>query len=389
MAFSEDQIKAIGSEILYELGETFNEILDRQLKKTQGEDWFEKSFKTKSKNRQEALRRSGRKDPHTLLHQITTEKNAHYRAALGKEFKLGDLKYLQGQLEQITKARNKWSHPDGIFSEEDLLKLIKPIYRVLGNRHYALGERCEELIRSLEEKRGGSLSYFSRAFGPEFKSIERSNYLLRQELMQYRESSIEKNFSRRTSEIQDLELSKAELVELIDDYENLLVAQEQKRLEKEHNWRDRYFGKKLERWMAEFFLLVRLFDEDAFLVSLQSGDASSVIGPHFSPLKKSEISDTLTWSLNELLPLAEELTVLRSELGPENCVCYWCELAGKYQILPGTMGGETFDLALFAYFYSVTDQNVLELIDNLTAEWIKANNLREDFMEWILSIPSG
>lgn len=388
MAFSEAQIKAIGMEILYELGETFNEILDRQLGKTQGEDWFEKSFKTKSKNRKEALRRSGRKDPHTLLHQITTEKNQDYRAALGKEFKLGDLKYLQSQLEQITKARNKWSHPDGIFSQEDLLKLIKPIYRVLGNRDYALGERCEELIKSLEKERSGSLSHFSRAFGAEFKSLERSNYLLRQELMRYHDSSIEKYFSLRTNEVKNSELSKADLVERIDDYENLLVAQEQKRLEKDHNWRDKYLANKLDRWMVGFFLVLRLFDEDAFGVSLQSGDASSVIGPHFSPLKKSEISDMLTMSLNELLPLAEELKALRSELGPENCVCYWCELGGKYQILPGQMGGETFDLALMEYFHFVTDPSVLELTENLMAEWIKANDLREDFFEWIFSIPS-
>ena len=140
--------------------------------------------------------------------------------------------------------------------------------------------------------------------------------------------------------------------------------------------------------MVEFFLLLRLFDEDAFGVSLQSGEASSVIGPHFSPLKKSEISDMLTASLNELLPISEELKLLRSELGPENCVCYWCELGGKYQILPGQMGGETFDWALMEYFYSVTDPSVLELTENLTAEWIKANDLREDFMEWIFSIPS-
>ena len=388
MAFSEAQIKAIGSEILYELGETFNEILDRQLTKTQGEDWFEKSFKTKSKNREEALRRSGRKDPHTLLHQITTEKNAIFRAALGKEFKLGDLKYLQSQLEQITKARNKWSHPDGIFSQEDLLQLVKPIHRVLGNRNYTLGQRCEDLIRKLNDQRSGSLSHFSRAFGSEFKSLERTNYLLRQELMRYRESSVEKYFSQRTGELEKADLSKAELQELIDDFENLLVAQEQERLEKDHNWRDKYLAKKLERWIVEYFLLLRLFDEDAFMVSLKSGEASSVIGPHFSPLKKSEISDMLTASLNELLPISEELKLLRSELGPENCVCYWCELGGKYQILPGQMGGETFDLALMEYFYSVTDPSVLELTENLTAEWIKANDLREDFMEWIFSIPS-
>ena len=96
----------------------------------------------------------------------------------------------------------------------------------------------------------------------------------------------------------------------------------------------------------------------------------------------------LTASLNELLPISEELKLLRSELGPENCVCYWCELGGKYQILPGQMGGETFDWALMEYFYSVTDPSVLELTENLTAEWIKANDLREDFMEWIFSIPS-
>ena len=40
------------------------------------------------------------------------------------------------------------------------------------------------------------------------------------------------------------------------------------------------------------------------------------------------------------------------------------------------------------YFYFVTDQDVLELTENLTAEWIKANDLREDFIEWIFSIPS-
>ena len=389
MTFSEPQIKAIGSEILYELGETFNEILDRQLKKTQGEDWFEKSFKTKSKNREEALRRSGRKDPHTLLHQITTEKNAIFRAALGKEFKLGDLKYLQSQLEQITKARNKWSHPDGIFSQEDLLQLVKPIHRVLGNRNYALGQRCEELIKDLTEKRSGSLSHFSRAFGSEFKSIERTNFLLRQELMRYRESSIEKYFSQRTIKLGKADLSKAELQELFDDFENLLVAQEQERLEKDHVRRDKQFSEKLYRWTLEFALLMRLFDEDAFMVSLQSGEASSGIGSHFSPLKKSEISDMVMASLNELLPIAEELKILRSELGPENCVCYWCELGGKYQIQPGRMDADLFSLAVMHYFQSVTDQGLLELIDNLSDEWFKSNNLGEDFMDWLFSLPSS
>jgi hypothetical protein len=388
MELSEAQIKAIGSEILYELGETFNEILDRQLRKTQGEDWFEKSFKTKSKNRQEALRRSGRKDPHTLLHQVTTERNAIFRAALGKEFKLGDLKYLQGQLEQITKARNKWSHPDGIFSQQDLLELVKPIHRVLGNRNYALGQRCEDLIRSLEEQKIGSLSHFSRAFGAEFKTIERSNYLLRQELMRYRDSSIERYSSQRATSLEKATLSHAELEELLDDFENLLVTQEREQLEKDHVRRDREFSAKLDRWLLEYSLLMRLFDEDAFGVSLQSGEASGVVGPHFSPLKESEIFDLMTVSLNQLLPIAEELTALRSELGPGNCVCYWCELGEKYQLLPGSLNPDLFSGAVMQFFYSVTDPNVLDLIDNFTNEWIKSNNLRDDFMDWIFSLPS-
>jgi len=389
MAFSEAQIKAIGSEILYELGETFNEILDRQLKKTQGEDWFEKSFKTKSKNRQEALRRSGRRDPHTLLHQITTERNAIFRAALGKEFKLGDLKYLQSQLEQITEARNKWSHPDGIFSQKDLLELVKPIHRVLGNRKYPLGQRCEDLIRNLEGQKIGSLSHFSRAFGSEFKSLERSNFMLRQELMRYRDSSVDKFFSQRTNNLNKTELSKSELEELLDDFENLLVTQARELLEDDHVRRDKNLSEKLYRWFLEFCLLTRLFDEDAFGVSLQSGEASDVLGINFSPLKKSEITDMFNACLNELLPLSDELSVLRTELGAENCICYWCELGEKFGILPGEMDSDLFSFAILNYFHSVTDQGVLEILDNLTSEWIKSNNLREDFMDWLFSSPSS
>ena len=125
------------------------------------------------------------------------------------------------------------------------------------------------------------------------------------------------------------------------------------------------------------------------MVSLQSGEASSGIGSHFSPLKKSEISDMVMASLNELLPIAEELKILRSELGPENCVCYWCELGGKYQIQPGRMDADLFSLAVMHYFQSVTDQGLLELIDNLSDEWFKSNNLGEDFMDWLFSLPSS
>jgi hypothetical protein len=389
MAFSEAQIKAIGSEILYEFGETFNEILDRQLKKTQGEDWFEKSFKTKSKNRDEALKRSGRRDPYTLIHQVTTEKNAIFRAALGREFKLGDLNYLQNQLEKITKARNKWSHPDEVFSQEDLLQLVKPIHRVLGNRNYALGQRCEELIRNLEEQKNGSLSHFSRAFGPEFKSIERTNSLLRQELMRYRETSLESYLWNRSSKLEKSTLTKAELEELIDNFENLLVAREHDQIEKEHVRRDKEFSEKLYKWMLEFALLIRLFDEDAFGVTLQSNEVSGLIGSHFSPLKESEISDLVNVSLNQLLPLPEELKVLRSELGPENCTCYWCELGARYQILPGTLSPDLFSISIINFFHFVTDESVLELLEKLSDEWIKSNNLREDFMDWIFTLPSS
>jgi hypothetical protein len=389
MAFSEAQIKAIGSEILYEFGETFNEILDRQLRETQGEDWFEKSFKTKSKNRDEALRRSGKMDPYTLIHQVTTEKNAIFRAALGREFKLGDLNYLQDQLEKITIARNKWSHPDEVFSQKDLLQLVKPIHRVLGNRSYALGQKCEELIISLEEQTIGSLSHFSRAFGNEFKSIERSNYLLRQELNRYRESSIEKYYSQRTSKLDKARLSKAELEQLLEDSENFLVAQEHERLEIDHVRRSEHFSEKLGRWTLELALLTRLLDEDAFGVALQAGEASSLVRSQFSPLKESEISDLVTALLNELLPMADELKVLRSELGPENCVCFFCELCGKYEILPGTVILYSFTGVIVNHFISVTNQEVLDLVENLMVEWMKSNDLSEDFMDWLFTLPSS
>jgi hypothetical protein len=292
-------------------------------------------------------------------------------------------------LERITKARNKWSHPDEVFSQEDLLQLVKPIHRVLGNRNYALGQKCEELIRSLEEQRNGSLSHFSRAFGHEFKSIERSNQLLRQELNRYRESSIEKYYSERTSKLEKTHLTKAELEELYDDFENFLVAQEQERLEKDHARRSQHFSEKLGRWTLEFALLMRLFDEDAFLASLQSGETSSVVGSDFSPLKESEISDLVFSTLNELLPMAEELKALRAELGPENCVCFFCELCGKYQILPGTVSPDLFSGAIMQYLYFVTDQGVAELMDKLSDEWIKSNDLPDDFMDWLLTLPSS
>ena len=386
MTLSEAQIKALGSEILYELGETFNEILERQLKDSQGSDWFEKSFKTKSKDRKAALSRTGRKDPHTLLHQITTEGNNIFRSALGKEFKIDDSKYLNSQLTRIVTARNKWSHPDGAFTEQDLVKLITPIFNVLGNRNYALGNRCEEILISIREKKLSSFIQFSIAFGPDFKKVERANYLLREELMRFHDNSIEQYLSKSPKGESLDKLNKSELIAINESAENYIVSMESNWLSSLHNRADQIVSEKICRWLLEFALLERIIDQDIIREKSIFSDSSEIDGAGVTVLKLEQIKDLIHACLRELLSIGNELEVLRSKLGAENCACYWCELCAKYRLEPGSPAGDSLTRALGEYSVGSISETAATLIGEIIKSFLAENDLDFEYFNWIFAL---
>jgi len=384
MTLSEAQIKVLGSEILYELGETFNEILERQLKDSQGSDWFEKSFKTKSKDRKAALSRTGRKDPHTLLHQITTEGNNIFRSALGREFKIVDIHYLNSQLTRIVTARNKWSHPDGVFTEEDLVKLITPIYNVLGNRNYALGNRCEEILISIREKKLSSFTQFSIAFGPDFKKVERANYLLREELMRFHDNSIEQYLSKSSQRESLDKLNKSELIEINESAENYIVSMERHWLSLFHEKQDRLVAQKICRWLLDFELLVRMIHQDAITETVESSDSLEV--DSVAVLKVEQIRDLVIAYLNELLSIGGELQDLKSELGAGNCVCRYCELTEKYGLEPGIPIADSLTGAVGGYLSLRTNETADRLIGEIVENFLAENNLDFEYFNWMFAL---
>jgi Swt1-like HEPN len=386
MTLSEAQIKVLGSEILYELGETFNEILERQLKDSQGSDWFEKSFKTKSKDRKAALSRTGRKDPYTLLHQITTEGNNIFRSALGREFKIVDIHYLNSQLTRIVTARNKWSHPDGVFTEEDLVKLITPIFNVLGNRNYALGNRCEEILISIREKKLSSFTQFSIAFGPDFKKVERANYLLREELMRFHDNSIEQYLSKSSGSVDLDGLDKSELIEINESAENYIVSMERNWLSSLHNKADQIVSEKICRWLLEFALLHRIIDQDMIRDMVELSDSSKVDGAGVTVLQLEQIRDLIHACLRELLSIGNELEVLRSKLGAENCACYWCELCAKYKLEPGNPAGDFLTKAIGEYSLGGTSETTARLIGEIIKSFLAENDLDFEYFNWIFAL---
>jgi hypothetical protein len=371
MELTEAKIRALGDEILKDFGQELYEILDKRLSARLGEGWFQESFRTKSKNKDLAKTKAGKRDTYTLIHQLISEKNNDFRGAIAKEFKLHDNgEYIIVQLVKVLEARNKWSHPDELFTSKDFLMLLSPIYKILGNRNNQLGDRCEELIRIINENLPVNFASFSTAFGQDFRSLERNNELLRNDLRKYRLDSLETHYPGEYLDDDLDSLSREELIEFMGKLNNALVSERESTNFYDHSGRDQLLSERLNSWRADFALLVTLFSADKVINYIEFEDLIlNETGRKWIPFKLEHSKDLIGSYFAELGKLVKAVIDLRAEIGFENCSCHYCFLLNKYDLLPGSAAGDMFGGAVRHYLFFQTEDEITEVIDQCWNEW--------------------
>jgi hypothetical protein len=385
MELTEAKIRALGDEILKDFGQELYEILERRLSARLGKDWFTGSFRTKSKNKDLAKTKAGRRDTYTLIHQLVSEKNNDFRGAITKEFKLHDNgEYIITQLKKVIESRNKWSHPDELFTPEDFLLLLNPIYKILGNRNNQLGDRCEELIRTIHENLPVNFASFSTAFGQDFRSLERNNELLRTDLRKYRLESLEIHYPGEYLGHDLEDLSREELIEYMGKLNNALASERDSTNFYDHSGRVQLLNEHLNGWRADFTLLVTLLSVDKTINYIEFEDLiTHETGQKWIPIKLEHSKDLIRSYFAELGRLVKEVIDLRAEIGFENCSCHYCFLLNKYDLLPGSAAGDMFEGAIRHYLFYQTEDEITEVIEQCWKEWQEEFGFSEELLESI------
>lgn len=321
----ENQIQTLGYELISEFGNELFKILEKRLTPKFGSDWFSKTLKFKK-----GVRPSSPKDVHTIVHQVVTEKNNDWRGAIAAEFQLSDYgKYAYKYFENILDSRNKWMHPDDTFSHDHLRSLVESIHKIFGNRNHPLGDKCEEIFELLSSGASFSFAIFSRAFGEDYLLALRQNQLLRDELIKFRENSLNSPFHGNFLEEDLQSASRDELLNLVTQINNRLVIAEQDKIFLKHFWESRDIQVHKEKIFTQIMILLGFADEELFFN--RPGVEAKIDGEliQFSkPLERSQLSDLLNAYFSEIAFLISRAIILSREAGPDNCTCKVCEIYG-------------------------------------------------------------
>ena len=386
MRLSQKQIETLGDEYIKDFGIAISEILDRQLTKKHGEEWFEITFKTPDKNKINALKKAGKKDPYTLIHQIVKNRNNDYRAAIASEFKLPNSSVsIHNSLNTILDLRNKWAHPNDEISLKDLLSLLDSIYSILGNRNHVLGDRCEELIKAIRDDLTVEYGAFSSAFGNEFRKSKRSIELLQEALRAYRIEAVE-----RFEDIKNVDFNpetSAELVSAVRTWMTISTATLDRETYWLHNLRGEELNLKLSLFLSDLFNLFNLFDLDIFIsdpkVFIQHDGEVVLKKPKY--LTENQMIDLIKAYFIHLRTLVNQVVELRNEMGIANCVCYYCCTLDQFGYPVGFV--EPQDLltgSVMDFFANNSFSHALsQLFDETFQNWMQENKFSKDLIDSI------
>jgi hypothetical protein len=390
---NEKQIQTLGYELLYEFGNELFEILDRRLAPKYGNEWFSKTLKF----RKGGKRASSPRDVHTIIHQIVTEKNNEWRGAIAAEFKMPDYgKYAFKYFEKILESRNKWMHPDDVFSKSHLIDLVDPIHKIFGNQNHPLGDKCEEILERLKSGMNFTFAIFSSAFGEEYLLTQRQNQLLRDEILRFRDLTNSKTFkgSYLPEHLEDLK--REELLELISQFNNEKVVLVEDLYFYKHFGERADIRASLIKVFTQFSVLIGMFDEDLFfnngLVELVLRGEKVNMMPELLDYQKR---DLLRAYFTELAELIKRIILFSSEAGPENCVCKVCEICGP---VSSSWFGNYDDVAIAIGLQMFNWRGALEDVEGLSIEQMVGeevirmqilNNFTDDEMELIFEGYSG
>jgi hypothetical protein len=377
----ENQIQTLGYELIAEFGNELFKILDKHLTPKFGADWFLKTLKFKKGG----MRPSSPKDVHTIVHQVVTEKNNDWRGAIAAEFQLSDYgKYAYKYFENILNSRNKWMHPDQNFSHNHLLSLVEAIHKIFGNRNHPLGDKCEEIFELLRSGTPFSFAMFSRAFGEDYLLALRQNQLLRDELMKFRDHTLNSPFNGNFREEELQNATRDELLDLVTQINNRRVVAVQDIFFYRHYGDRAAIRQQLHKNISQTAVLIGFLDEDIALNNSRLEVKLDGIPLKFSnPLDISHVRDLVRAYLAELAALISRIIDLSKEAGPDNCICKVCEILGPvcvdwfmdYDELWFSITAHMFN---WRGFFGDSESFVLE---ELFGEEIVRMQLRNDFSD--------
>jgi hypothetical protein len=383
----ENQIQTLGYELISEFGDELFKILDKRLTPKFGSDWFSKTLKFKKGG----MRPSSPKDVHTIVHQVVTEKNNDWRGAIAAEFQLSDYgKYANKYFQNILDSRNKWMHPDDSFSHDHLRNLVGSIHKIFGNRNHPLGDKCEEIFELLRSGSPFSFAIFSRAFGEDYALALRQNQLLREELMKFRENSLNSPFHGDFIEENLQKASRNELLELVTHINNRLAIAKQDIRFLKHYWESRDISVHLQKIFTQIMILIGFVDEEFFFN--RPGVEVKINGElvQFSkPLEKSQLSDLMNAYFSELAFLISRAIALSEEAGPDNCTCKVCETYGpvsdtwftSFDLIPVFVNGLMFNWR--SYLGEVDPLVIEELVGEAMVTMQLENNFSDLEMSYV------
>ncbi len=322
----ENQIQTLGYELISEFGDELFKILDKRLTPKFGSDWFSKTLKFKKGG----MRPSSPKDVHTIVHQVVTEKNNDWRGAIAAEFQLSDYgKYAHKYFENILSSRNKWMHPDQSFSHDHLLNLVESIHKIFGNRNHPLGDKCEEIFGLIRSGAPFNFAMFSRAFGEDYLLALRQNQLLREELMKFRDETLNSPFNANFLEKELQDATRDELLDLVTQMNNRRVVTLQDLFFYKHYGESAEIRQQLQKNFSHTRDLIGFLDEEIFFNNSRVEVKLDGNLLKFSkPLDISQVRDLVRAYLSELAALISRIIKLSKEAGPDNCICKVCEICG-------------------------------------------------------------
>ena len=382
------QIRALGDEYLKLFGDALFEILNRHLSKRLGPTWFKQSYKH-TKGRKSSAKKAGQRDVYTIIHQVLIERNNDFRSALNKEFKSPDNGvYLMLQLEKVLKARNKWSHPHGVFGVNDLLALLRPMYNVFGNREDEFGERCRNLIETLQTNNQASLIMFSAAFGKEYLEIEKKNFEMEKLLQQMKEQSARSGELIESSDIKPT-------INIIEDYENLI--QEKNKAIEELYWNSVYFHHhgdaeilklKLLEWAKDLLVLILQLDFDFVYDQIEHQELWK-IDNNFTPDRFSDVQmrDLIRFHFGYATTLFKEVEKFYERVQPETCECSYCEITRKYDFPVLQLSGDFQFMQQIEYIVEHIDESVIRIVDEEFEKWLVDSNTSKEVYYAIFGEP--
>jgi hypothetical protein len=170
---------------------------------------------------------------------------------------------------------------------------------------------------------------FSRAFGEDYLLALRQNQLLREELMKFRDQTLNSPFNGNFLENELQDLTRDELLDLLTQVNNRRVVAIQDLFFYKHYGERAEIRQQLHKNVSQTAVLIGFVDEE---IALNNSRVEVKLDGNLlkfsKPLDISQVRDLVRAYLSEMAALISRIIELSKEAGPDNCTCKVCEIFG-------------------------------------------------------------